>query len=119
MHRAPRLVALATATLLAGGLAACSDSADADEAGSGDSITIETESPERLAAAIRERFALEAAVIESTVRLEAPGGHDWIPKLVEAFSADVRSITLGKPTLEDVFIDRTGHRFFGEGAEKS
>ena len=41
MHRAPRLVALATATLLAGGLAACSDSADADEAGSGDSITIE------------------------------------------------------------------------------
>jgi iron complex transport system substrate-binding protein len=41
MHRAPRLVALAAATLLAGGLAACSDSADADEAGSGDSITIE------------------------------------------------------------------------------
>jgi iron complex transport system substrate-binding protein len=41
MHRAPRLVALAAATLLAGGLAACSDSADADEAGSGDTITIE------------------------------------------------------------------------------
>src|SRR4051812_20716531 len=41
MHRAPRLVALAAATLLAGGLAACSDSADTDEAGSGDSITIE------------------------------------------------------------------------------
>jgi iron complex transport system substrate-binding protein len=41
MHHAPRLVALAAATLLAGGLAACSDSADADEAGSGDSITIE------------------------------------------------------------------------------
>ena len=41
MHRAPRLAALAAATLLAGGLAACSDSADADEAGSGDTITIE------------------------------------------------------------------------------
>lgn len=41
MHRAQRLAALAAVTLLAGGLAACSDSADADEAGSGDSITIE------------------------------------------------------------------------------
>lgn len=35
MHRAPRLVALAAATLLTGGLAACSDSADVDEASSG------------------------------------------------------------------------------------
>lgn len=44
MHRAPRLVALATATLLAGGLAACSDSStDTEEASSGNSsrITIE------------------------------------------------------------------------------
>ncbi|SDF03991.1 iron complex transport system substrate-binding protein [Blastococcus aurantiacus] len=43
MHRAPRLVALAAATLLAGGLAACSDSSDTEEAGSGDfsPITIE------------------------------------------------------------------------------
>ena len=44
MHRAPRLVALATATLLAGGLAACSDSStDTEEASSGDfaPVTIE------------------------------------------------------------------------------
>ena len=44
MHRAPRLVALAAATLLAGGLAACSDSStDPEEASSGDfsPVTIE------------------------------------------------------------------------------
>ena len=44
MHRAPRLVALATATLLAGGLAACSDSStDTEEASSVDfaPVTIE------------------------------------------------------------------------------
>src|SRR5205807_1276144 len=32
--------------------------------------------------------------------------------LVEAFPGQIEAITLGKPTLEDVFIDRTGHRFW-------
>jgi len=46
--------------------------------------------------------------------LEQPGGHEWIARLVEAFPGRIDSITLGKPTLEDVFIDRTGHRFWRE-----
>jgi hypothetical protein len=27
------------------------------------------------------------------------------------FADDIRSLTLGRPSLEDVFIARTGHRF--------
>ena len=46
----------------------------------------------------------------ATVRLEMPNGHEWIAKLVEAFPGQIDAITLGKPTLEDVFIDRTGRR---------
>jgi ABC-2 type transport system ATP-binding protein len=49
--------------------------------------------------------------------LEQQNGHEWIPRLVEAFPAEIQTIMLGKPTLEDVFIDRTGHRFFGEAIE--
>jgi len=51
------------------------------------------------------------------VRLEQPDGHQWVARLVEAFSTEIQTITLGKPTLEDVFIDRTGHRFWNQEAE--
>ena len=51
-------------------------------------------------------------VVDGSVRLELPDGHQWIPRLVEAFPDRIESITLGKPTLEDVFIHFTGHRFW-------
>jgi len=83
----------------------------------GDSITIQTADPENLAAAVRTQFACPANVVGGAVRLEQPNGHEWIARLVEAFPGRIDAITLGKPTLEDVFIDRTGHRFWQETAE--
>jgi ABC-2 type transport system ATP-binding protein len=77
----------------------------------GDSITIQTEEPAALSAAVQEQFGVPSQVIDGSVRLEQPDGHRWIARLVEAFPGRVRSISLGKPTLEDVFIARTGHRF--------
>jgi ABC-2 type transport system ATP-binding protein len=80
----------------------------------GDSITIETGEPTRLAAAIRDSLGLEARIIDDAVRLEVPNGHIWIARIVEAFPGRVTAIRLGKPTLEDLFIARTGHRFWRE-----
>ncbi len=80
----------------------------------GDSITIRTEHPAELAEQVREKFQCEATVLDGTVRLEQPDGHQWISRLVEAFPGEIQSVTLGKPTLEDVFIDRTGHRFLND-----
>ncbi len=80
----------------------------------GDSITIRTEQPEQLAKQIRTQMECDAAVVDGCVRLEQPDGHQWISRLVEAFPQEIESVTLGKPTLEDVFIDRTGHRYMGE-----
>jgi ABC-2 type transport system ATP-binding protein len=76
----------------------------------GDAITIQTAAPELVAAGIRDRFGCTAGVMEGNVRLEMPDGHQWIARLVEAFPGQINAITLGKPTLEDVFIDRTGRR---------
>jgi ABC-2 type transport system ATP-binding protein len=56
-------------------------------------------------------------VVGGVVRLEQPNGHEWIARLVEAFPGRIDAITLGKPTLEDVFIDRTGHRFWQEASQ--
>jgi ABC-2 type transport system ATP-binding protein len=77
----------------------------------GDAITIRAERPEQLAAAIAERFGVGPRVIDGAVRLELPAGHEWIARLVAAFPDDIQALSLGKPTLEDVFIARTGHRF--------
>jgi ABC-2 type transport system ATP-binding protein len=85
----------------------------------GDSITIQTDEAESLAPAISERFGCSASVLDGAVRLEQRDGHEWIARLVEAFPGRIDAITLGKPTLEDVFIDRTGHRFWHEREEVS
>ncbi|MGD9635721.1 MAG: ATP-binding cassette domain-containing protein [Pirellulales bacterium] len=78
----------------------------------GDAITIRTANPQQLAAAIGEKFTCSAAVVDGSVRLEQPDGHQWVPRLVEAFPDRIDAITLGKPTLEDVFIHTTGHQFW-------
>ncbi|MBW3660518.1 MAG: ABC transporter ATP-binding protein [Gemmatimonadetes bacterium] len=80
----------------------------------GEVITLEAEEPDRLAAAIAERFDVETRVVERTVRIERRDGAGFVPRLAEAFPGLIRSITVGKPTLEDVFVHRTGHRFWGE-----
>ena len=78
----------------------------------GDSIMIEADDAAELARAIGQRFGVATAVVDGRVRLELAKGHEWIARLVEAFPGRVRSLTLGQPTLEDVFIARTGHRFW-------
>ena len=83
----------------------------------GDSLTIETDEPEPLAAAIHARFEYAAAVVDGSVRLERPDAPQLVARLLEAFPGRIHSITLGKPTLEDVFIARTGHRFWRQREE--
>lgn len=77
----------------------------------GDAITIQTKDSEQLAADIHSEFAFAVEVVGGEVRLEQPEGHRLIAKIVEAFPGRVDAITFARPTLEDVFIDRTGHRF--------
>jgi ABC-2 type transport system ATP-binding protein len=80
----------------------------------GDVITIESGEPEALRGSIRERFGIDAAAVDGSLRLERRNGHSLIPQLVEAFPGMVRSVSLAKPSLEDVFIHHTGHRFWEE-----
>ena len=69
------------------------------------------------AADLTARFDLPAQVLDGNVRLEQTDGHQWIARIVEAFPGRVAAIRVGKPTLEDVFIDRCGRRFGDEEAK--
>jgi ABC-2 type transport system ATP-binding protein len=98
-----------------GKLAALGTPAELQASVGGDTITIRTSDPTTLAKEISQRFQLQPMVIDGSVRLELTEGHQWIPRLVEAFRERVNTITLGKPTLEDVFIHMTGHKFWSDG----
>jgi len=54
-------------------------------------------------------------VVDGVVRVEKSQGHVFIPQLVEAFPGLIDSVTLGKPTLEDVFVHLTGQHLWQEG----
>jgi ABC-2 type transport system ATP-binding protein len=80
----------------------------------GDVISVETAEPEALARLIEAKFGNTVQIVDRFLRIERPMGHEFIPQLVSAFPGKITSVTLGKPTLEDVFIRQTGHRFWGE-----
>jgi ABC-2 type transport system ATP-binding protein len=83
----------------------------------GDVILLEARDPQSLADRIRNKFHVDASVMDTHVRLEIEGGHRFVPDVVEAFPGEIQSLSVSKPTLEDVFIHRTGHRFWNEEAE--
>src|SRR6266480_7772405 len=81
----------------------------------GDVILLDTRDAEALAEKIRARFEVDAHVLDGQVRLERENGHRFITDVVETFPGEIEAISVSKPTLEDVFIHRTGHKFWTEG----
>jgi ABC-2 type transport system ATP-binding protein len=84
----------------------------------GDVVVARTRAPADLARAIRERFGEDAEVLVDTVRLRRARGHEFVPRLFEAFPGQIDAVSVGKPTLEDVFIQRTGHGLGEEGVRR-
>jgi ABC-2 type transport system ATP-binding protein len=80
----------------------------------GDVILLEAEQPESLAQRIEQRFGLSPTVLDGRVRLEIENGHHFVTDVVEAFPGEIQGVSVHKPSLEDVFIRRTGHRFWTE-----
>jgi ABC-2 type transport system ATP-binding protein len=84
----------------------------------GDVIVLDAKDAPSLAERIFARYGVEATVIDNQVRLERENGHRFITDVVEAFPGDIEAISVSKPSLEDVFIRRTGHRFWTERSEE-
>ena len=80
----------------------------------GDVILLESNEPDSLARRIEQRFGLHPNVLDHQVRLEIENGHRFVTDVVEAFPGEIEGVSIHKPSLEDVFIRRTGHRFWTE-----
>ena len=97
-----------------GRLLACDTPAALKDRIGGDVITITTRDPEAVRAALRERLGVGSDELAGMVRVERPQGHTFIPQLIEAAPGLVDAVSVGKPTLQDVFIRLTGQRFTSE-----
>lgn len=74
----------------------------------GDVITIHADDPDELAQRIQSEYSLPAVVVNGAIHLETTHGAEQVPRLARALGDRIRSLTLGRPTLEDVFIHVTG-----------
>lgn len=82
----------------------------------GDVIAIQAPCLEELRDKLMTRFSCAPILVDGVLRIERPKGHEFIREVVEAFPGEIQSVTFGKPTLEDVFIHQTGHRFWQDGS---
>ena len=73
----------------------------------GDVVTVRSRDPQQLAAAIREKLGEQPVVADGAVRLSRERGHEFVGRLVEALPGLVESVTVAKPSLEDVFMSKT------------
>jgi ABC-2 type transport system ATP-binding protein len=73
-----------------------------------DRVQIQTSDDAAAISALRERFAVEAAVHEGAVTFSVPGGEEFVPRLFAELGVPIRSVSVARPTLDDVFMSYTG-----------
>jgi len=83
----------------------------------GEVVTVEPRAADR-ADALRDAIAraldIDAQAVGGVVRLRTSvtgAGAELVTRILAEFDADVASVAVGRPTLEDVFIERTGRTF--------
>ena len=78
----------------------------------GDVITVHAGDVEALAADVGTRFEKQSEIVDGALRISIENGPAFVPELFDAFPGRIEAVSVGKPTLEDVFIRRTGHRLW-------
>ncbi|MBC8108436.1 MAG: ATP-binding cassette domain-containing protein [Anaerolineae bacterium] len=100
------------AILESGRLLACDTPAAMKSQIGGDVISLITSDTGAASQTLRDRLGVDAKVVDGVLRVELPRAHEFVPRIIEALPPGaVQSISVGQPTLEDVFVRLTGHRF--------
>ena len=83
----------------------------------GDVITVTVADADGTADEIRQRFGLTSMKDNGGLRLEVADGAGFLPRLVRELSVPVETVSLRRPSLDDVFLKLTGHAIREEGAD--
>jgi ABC-2 type transport system ATP-binding protein len=81
------------------------------EALGGDVIELEGPDPGALHREIGRLYGDSVSLVDGVVHLEQPRGRETLARLLPALTARIDSALLRHPTLEDVFLARTGRHF--------
>ena len=73
-----------------------------------DRVQIQTGDDQAAIDALREQFGIEATVAEGAVTFGVADGEQFVPRLFAEFDQPIRSVSVSRPSLDDVFMSYTG-----------
>jgi ABC-2 type transport system ATP-binding protein len=73
-----------------------------------DRVMIGTDDDDAAIAALRECFGLEATVHEGLVTIAVESGGEFVPRLFAELGVPIKSVSVSRPSLDDVFMSYTG-----------
>ena len=73
-----------------------------------DRIEVRTEDDALAQGRLRERFGLEAIRGEGGLTFHVERGEEFIPRLFAGLGVGILSVSVARPTLDDVFMEHTG-----------
>jgi ABC-2 type transport system ATP-binding protein len=82
----------------------------------GDVVTITSSRPDDAAKEIEAILGVTPSRDNGTLRMEVPDGKAFVPRLVRELSAPVDTVTMRRPSLDDVFLKLTGRAIRDEEA---
>jgi ABC-2 type transport system ATP-binding protein len=83
----------------------------------GDVVTLEAEDNEKAVAELKDRYNLSPEINNGLVTFSVPHGDTFLPKFVRNFSNRLISVSVRRPTLDDVFLKLTGHAIRDQEAD--
>jgi ABC-2 type transport system ATP-binding protein len=73
-----------------------------------DRIMIHTSDNDAAIAELMDRFGIEGHVAENAVTFGVPAGEEFVPRLFAELEVPINSVSVSRPTLDDVFMSYTG-----------
>ena len=77
----------------------------------GDVVTIVSPQPTQVAAEVMERFGVATQTVEGIVTANVQDAAGFLPELLRGLTTPVDSVSVNRPTLEDVFVSLTDRNF--------
>jgi ABC-2 type transport system ATP-binding protein len=74
-------------------------------------VSITANDPAEVARVLSEQFQMVSVIFDQQVRINSREAVLQLPAIVEATKLLASSVSVGRPSLEDVFIAKTGHKF--------
>jgi ABC-2 type transport system ATP-binding protein len=73
-----------------------------------DRIMIHTDDNDLAIGELADRYDIQAQVAEGAVTFGVPSGEAFVPRLFAELDVPIRSVSVSRPTLDDVFMSYTG-----------